>query len=110
MRVIWNAKATRQLNQLLAYAEQEFGRRVMQNIYHRLLSYEPLLAANPGMGRKEPLLAEHPEGFRSIVVHKYCKLVYHVEADTIRIAALWDTRREPVRQADGLTGSDTHNP
>ena len=100
MRVIWNTETTRQLDYLLNYLEQEFGQRTMQNFYKRLLSYEPLLATNPGMGRREPLLEKHPKGFRSIVVHKYCKLIYYVEEDGIHIADLWDTRREPRAQAD----------
>ena len=102
MRVIWNTEATRQLDLLLDYVGQEFGLRAMQKLYARLLSYEPLLAANPGMGRKEPLLENHPKGFRSIVVHKYCKLIYYVEEDGIHIADLWDTRREPATQTDNI--------
>ena len=74
----------------------------MRNLYDRLLGYEPLLAANPGLGRKEPLLEGHPKGFRSIVVHKYCKLIYYVEEDGLHIADLWDTRREPDAQANNL--------
>lgn len=78
MQVIWNTEAVQQLDRLLDYVGQEFGQRVMQSLYTRLLSYEPLLAANPGMGRKEPLLEGHPKGFRSLVVHKYCKIIYYV--------------------------------
>lgn len=99
MQVIWNTEAVQQLDRLLDYVGQEFGQRVMQSLYTRLLSYEPLLAANPGMGRKEPLLEGHPKGFRSLVVHKYCKIIYYVDGDTLYIADLWDTRREPRSQA-----------
>ena len=104
MQVIWNTEAVQQLDRLLDYVGQEFGQRVMQSLYTRLLSYEPLLAANPGMGRKEPLLEGHPKGFRSLVVHKYCvhkycKIIYYVDGDTLYIADLWDTRREPRAQA-----------
>ena len=102
MQVIWNTEATRQLDLLIDYVGQEFGQRAMQNLYDRLLSYEPLLAANPGLGRKEPLLEGHPKGFRSIVVHRYCKLIYYVEEDGLHIADLWDTRREPDAQANNL--------
>ena len=53
----------------------------------------------PGIGSYEPLLVERPEGFRSVVVHRNCKLVYYVDGDTLYIADLWDTRREPRAQA-----------
>ena len=42
--------------------------------------------------------------FRSLVIHEHYKLVYHYDetTETLRIAALWDTRREPHAQADNL--------
>ena len=64
------------------------------------MSYEPLLAANPRLGITEPLLAGRKREYRSIVVHKLFKLVYYVKDETLYIAALWDTRREPHAQAD----------
>ena len=62
-----------------------------------------LLAANPRLGIAEPLLAGRKREYRSIVVHKLFKLVYYVKDETVYIAALWDTRREPRTQADNLT-------
>ena len=84
MRVKWNKEALEQLDFVVTYVRREFGNRTAQRVYNRILSYEPLLAQNPFMG---------------IVVHKYCKLVYYVEEDTVRIADLWDTRREPHTQS-----------
>ena len=40
--------------------------------------------------------------YRSVVVHRNCKLVYYAEGDTLYIADVWDTRREPRAQADNL--------
>ena len=102
MRVKWNKEALEQLDFVVTYVRREFGNRTAQRVYNRILSNEPLLAQNPFMGPREVLLANRSEGFRSIVVHKYCKLVYYVEEDTVRIADLWDTRREPHTQADNL--------
>ena len=58
-----------------------------------------LIARNPAVGPKEPLLAGRPEEYRSVVAHKNCKLVYYVKDDILHIAALWDTRREPAAQS-----------
>ena len=44
-------------------------------------------------------LAGRKREYRSIVVHKLFKLVYYVKGDTLHIAALWDTRREPDTQS-----------
>ena len=59
-------------------------------------------SGNPCIGLREPLMAERPEGFRSVVVHRNCKLVYYVDGDTVYIADVWDTRREPLIQADNV--------
>ena len=98
----WNKKALNQLDAVMAYGRQEFGERAVQRLYTRIMSYEPLLAANPRLGIAEPLLAGRKRAYRSIVVHKLFKLVYYVKGDILHIAALWDTRREPRTQADNM--------
>ena len=102
MQVTWNKKALNQLDAVMAYGRQEFGERAVQRLYTRIMSYEPLLAANPRLGIAEPLLAGRKRAYRSIVVHKLFKLVYYVKGDILHIAALWDTRREPRTQADNV--------
>ena len=101
MQVIWNKKALSQLDRTLEYGERVFGTTAMQRFYARVMSYVPLLASNPYMGAVEPLMAGRKAQYRSMVIHKHFKLVYRIDEQrrTIRIAALWDTRREPRRQA-----------
>ena len=100
MQVTWNKKALTQLDAVMKYGIREFGERTAQRLYERIMSYEPLLAANPRLGVEEPLLAGRKRQYRSLVVHKLFKLVYYVKNNTLYIAALWDTRREPRTQAD----------
>ena len=102
MQVTWNKKALTQLDAVMKYGIREFGERTAQRLYARIMSYEPLLAANPRLGVEEPLLAGRKRQYRSLVVHKLFKLVYYVKDDTLYIAALWDTRREPCAQADNV--------
>ena len=102
MQVTWNKKALTQLDAVMKYGIREFGERTAQRLYARIMSYEPLLAANPRLGVEEPLLAGRKRQYRSLVVHKLFKLVYYVKNDTLYIAALWDTRREPCVQADNV--------
>lgn len=45
----------------------------------------------------EKLLRNRKHIYRSFVVHRHYKLIYYIEKDTVYIADLWDTRREPVR-------------
>ena len=67
-----------------------------------MYSIEKLLVNNPQLGAIEPLLADLPVVYRSIVVNRLNKLVYWINEDTIEIVAFWDTRREPKEQAAKL--------
>ena len=102
MRVIWDDDASEKLVNALEYGRDTFGERMMKKFYARILDYEKLLQSNPRMGKKEPLLEKEPEGYRSIVVHQNYKLVYYIEDENIYIVDLWDTRREPLTQADNV--------
>lgn len=57
------------------------------------------LAEMPTMGKLDPLFAHRKQAYRSIIVRRLNKIVYYVNGDTLHIAAFWDTRREPKRQA-----------
>ena len=48
------------------------------------------------------LLEDMPIVYRSLVVHKHYKLIYHIEAETIYVAALFDTRRDPAFFGDHI--------
>ena len=56
-----------------------------------------ILIKNPYAGPLESSLEDQVEVYRSLVVHKYYKLVYRVleETQTVEIAAVWDVRRSP---------------
>ena len=53
----------------------------------------------PELGTIDSLLAYRKQQYRSIIVRRLNKIVYYIKDDTIRIAAFWDTRREPKKQA-----------
>ena len=102
MKVIVQKAAARQISRVYTYGEQHFGKRAAEKTHTRIVEALHLLAANPRLGVAEPLLAGRKREYRSIVVHKLFKLVYYVKDDTLYIAALWDTRREPAAQADNM--------
>ncbi|RHJ95358.1 type II toxin-antitoxin system RelE/ParE family toxin [Parabacteroides bouchesdurhonensis] len=96
MQVIWTEDALDELSSVLEYGACAFGKRAVERFYEKLLENELRLANNPYMGELDPLLAGRPQNFRSLVVHCHYKLVYYVEAETIYITALFDTRRDPA--------------
>jgi len=53
----------------------------------------------PELGKIDPLIAHRKQLYRSIIVRRLNKIVYYIKDDTIRIVAMWDTRREPKAQA-----------
>ena len=58
-----------------------------------------LTILTPNMGKIEPYLANQPFLYRSIVVSRINKIVYRTHDNIVYIVALWDTRREPTKQA-----------
>ena len=102
MKVIVQKATARQISRVYTYGEQHFGKRAAEKTHARIVEALHLLAANPRLGVAEPLLAGRKRQYRSLVVHKLFKLVYYVKDNTLYIAALWDTRREPCAQADNV--------
>ena len=46
------------------------------------------------------MFAERPTAYRSIIINGLSKMVYYIDDEFVRIAAFWDTRREPQSQAE----------
>ena len=44
--------------------------------------------------------------YRSVVVGKLNKMVYHIKDNQIEIDDLWDCRREPTKQREQTTARD----
>ena len=58
-----------------------------------------MLKKSPNVGAIDPLFVDRPIAYRSIIINGLSKMVYYIDGDIIRIAAFWDTRREPQAQA-----------
>lgn len=95
MQIDWSRKALRELDIVIERCEEEFGTRVALRFYLTITDFEVCLSDNPSLGFPEPLLAERSRNYRSLLIHKHFKLVYYIAKDAIKIADLWDTRRDP---------------
>ena len=102
MKVTWSPLALHQRKETARYIRKEFGQKATKKFHQNVLQWVSLIAANPDIGPKEPLLQGKQWEYRSIVISRQNKLVYYAEGDTLYIAALWDTRREPRAQADNV--------
>lgn len=96
MRVKWLPIATAHADNCYNFLAQK-SEKVAFKVYKMMTDGAAFLAKNPYAGPLEPLLKDQPDGYRSLVVHKYYKLIYRVieETRTVEISAVWDVRRNP---------------
>lgn len=104
MKVIAHERATESITKMSADCVARMGNRSGRKVIAKYEDAKKLLARQPWLGRLEPLLADRAKAYRSLVIHKHCKVVYFVdeEADTLVIADVWDTRREPKNLTQNL--------
>ena len=99
MNVKWSPDAKAALDKTSDSIMERFGIKAKMKFKKEVRRVNDLLKTTPYWGPFEPLLADLPDGFRSIVVNHLNKIVYYIEDDTIYIADFWDTRKEPQSQA-----------
>ncbi len=102
MKVSWSKKAGDAVVQTSVYILDKLGPKASEEFLKEVQHVSDLLESNPCLGPVEPLLAQKSKPYRSVVLNHLNKIVYYIKDDTIRIAAFWDTRREPKAQADRL--------
>ena len=102
MKVSWSKKAGDAVVQTSVYILDKFGPKASEEFLQEVQHVSDLLESNPCLGPIEPLLAQKSKPYRSVVLNHLNKIVYYIKGDNIRIAAFWDTRREPKAQADRL--------
>ena len=99
MRIEITDRADAQVQATAEYIKEEFGRRAEQKFKAKFREVIRLLADNPYLGPIEPLLADLPQTYRSVVMGKLNKMVYHIKDNQIEIDDFWDCRREPGAMA-----------
>ena len=100
MKIKWQHYASVQRQQVAAYIRREFGVKRAKQFKQEVDLAAKSLARSPNIGQIDPLFADRPQTYRSIVVNGLNKLVYRIDGDTINIVAFWDTRSEPEGQAE----------
>ena len=96
MRVVWAELASIALKSTSDYLFEEFGVQQQDEFLADIEHLMMLVAANPRMGKREPLLSGLSCPFRSFVVNSYNKIIYTISDGIIEIVDFWDTRRDPA--------------
>lgn len=99
MRVEWDSRAYSERKEVAAYIRKKFGIRRARMFKEEVEQTVEMLRRSPNVGQIDPLFDGRTETYRSVIINGLNKMVYYVKGDTLRIAALWDTRREPKNQA-----------
>ena len=96
MKLKWLPIATVHADNCYEFMAQK-DKKAALGIYRKMTEGAAFLAKNPYAGPLESSLEDQVEVYRSLVVHKYYKLIYRVleETQTVEIAAVWDVRRNP---------------
>lgn len=90
----WSAKAQTNLNKIFIFYKKKSEQAAIK-LFNKLLDAADTLLIFPEAGKVEPMPGDISTCYRSLVVEKHFKLIYFVEKDTVRIAAVWDCRRNP---------------
>ena len=101
MKLNYSPKAVTELNEIYKFLCL-YSDRAATTMHNEILDEIDRLLSFPQMGPIEPLLAEEPEMFRSLVVCRHYKVIYLVENEIINIMDVWDCRRNPKALKRGM--------
>ena len=91
----WHPKASTDLNRIVWYCSQKFGKSTARQVRNHIWHDAELLQSHPQLGQVEPLLAGCTSlEYRSLLVDKVTKIIYTVHREYVYIHLLWDVRRD----------------
>ena len=100
MRVVWHQQAKEGRDQVANYIGREFGKKRKMRFLQEVRQMTQMLKNSPNIGQIDPLFANRPVTYRSVIINSRNKMVYYVNGNTIQIADFWDTRQEPITRAN----------
>jgi plasmid stabilization system protein ParE len=92
--VIWNKRASKQLEELQKHLNLEFGINTTKTFTQRLFKFLDLLVKYPHIGTLENKAAD----IRGFLLHRHTTILYKVKQDSIFILALFDNRQNPGKK------------
>lgn len=104
-KIVWEAKATRQLEDHLDYALSEFGRKCVANWYRDILHIESRLSLQPLSYPKVSILTHRDKDYRGAIIMQNFQLIHYYDAptDTVYIDTIWDMRMNPRKLARSIS-------
>lgn len=100
MRIVWTKSALCSWQEIAQYIYDAFGVKALMDFQQKTSEWESTILSMPCIGHIELLTQGMQEEYRSVIVHKYSKMVYAVDGECVKILAFWDTRKEPKLPMD----------
>lgn len=94
MKIRWTARASKNLDKILDYLEDEWDIKTVQNFSAKLLSFLETLKTKPEIGK----LVEKDKKIRAFVLTKQNTLFYRIKDQQIIILQLFDNRMNPNKR------------
>lgn len=96
LKIVWTEPAKNDLQNIYVYLA-EISIVVAEKQILRLIDRVELLEDGFfSIGQKEPLLLNHPNGYRYLVQDNY-KIIYHLGGHEVVIDMVFDTRQNPAK-------------
>ena len=96
IKVFWTQTALNHLEDIFEYHKYNASINIARKLVKKLVDSTIQLQKSPKIGRVEELLKHRKYEYRFIVVGNY-KIIYWVEDNLIKIAAVFDTRQNPEK-------------
>jgi len=96
LRVFWTDTARFQLEEIFDYYKDKTSVNVARKLVKQIIYRTIQLEKNPNSGQKEPLLSDRKFEYRYLVEGNY-KIIYWIEDNYIKVAAVFDCRQNPEK-------------
>ncbi|MFN0035839.1 MAG: type II toxin-antitoxin system RelE/ParE family toxin [Saprospiraceae bacterium] len=91
--VIWTVEFASDLDNLLAYLEEQGAATAIKNILKRIREKSDQIAKYPESGQD----SQKVENVRSVKIGKHHRMYYQIFDDTLALVAFIDLRRDPAK-------------
>jgi len=102
MRLTWTDRASKHLEYIFTCAQDYYSRSLLKKLSNELKQIERIIEDSPLIGSEVETLTSSQFKYRKVVLCKPFVLVYFIWEDAIFIADIWDTRRNPENNQEGL--------
>jgi len=96
LKIFWTDSARLQLEDIFKYYHENAGLKITQKLKNQIYNRTNQLEAFPESGPREPLLSARRFDYRYLIEGNY-KIIYWVDNQNIKIAAVFDCRQNPSK-------------